>query len=549
MAIPPVDTSSSDANDETSPLLPRRSASPSTHTRKDDISHHRNRRRWSSASICLLLLIIIVCLEFADTVPRPALTRIYEAVYCRQYYLEHGFPGDGKEGGAVGGRFGGWAGFGDGKLALSIPEKYCKVPQVQGEVALLKAWQVAFDAAGSLLFAIPWGYFADSYGRRPMLLIIVAAFVAKSLWIQVVCYCWKTMPIRLVWLGSLQSLFGGGAVAGAVLYTSIADVTDQDERVTIFFRFGAAQLFSGFIAPPLSAWLMQFGPFTPTILGTAFFAFGFVILCFLPETMSYKGEESSPNTAAEPPRAETSDSTREPSIHDRVKSLLRSAQDSAAFLTSDMRILILLPTYSIHLLLYNTDDLLLQYSSERFDISISRATLVISLQAGLKVVVLIVLLPALVNYLTTRFPFDAQFKDLLLARCSAAAMALGFLCIGLAPSLPLLITALPIQVAGWGLMFLIRSLVTSFVEQHHVARLYIMLTLVDAAGLMVGTPAMAAFFDWSLSIGSWGGGLPFVGCGLALMMVEFALYSVRVGEEKGEEEVEDDRCSGTSGGI
>ncbi|KAL1382020.1 hypothetical protein HDK64DRAFT_284149 [Phyllosticta capitalensis] len=150
MAIPPVDTSSSDANDETSPLLPRRSASPSTHTRKDDISHHRNRRRWSSASICLLLLIIIVCLEFADTVPRPALTRIYEAMYCRQYYLEHGFPGDGKEGGAVGGRFGGWAGFGDGKLALSIPEKYCKVPQVQGEVALLKAWQVAFDAAGSM---------------------------------------------------------------------------------------------------------------------------------------------------------------------------------------------------------------------------------------------------------------------------------------------------------------------------------------------------------------------------------------------------------------
>ncbi|KAK7525025.1 major facilitator superfamily domain-containing protein [Phyllosticta citriasiana] len=529
-------------DDETSPLLsPSPSPSPSssssffstsTSTRPDHHDHHR--RRWRPTAICHLLLLVVVCHESADVVAGPALTRIYEAVYCRQYYARRGgIGGDG--GGGVGG-VGGIAG---------VPEEYCKVPQVQGEVALLKAWQVFFDAAGSLPFAIPWSYFADSYGRKPMLLIVVAAFFAKSVWIQVVCYCWRTLPIRLVWLGGLHSIFGGGAVAGAVLYTSIADVTDQDERVNVFFRFGAAQLFINFVATPLSASLMQFGPFTPTAVGSVIFFFSFTLVCFLPETMNYK--EAPEPTSPEPTEAGSCGGTEETTIPRRVKSLFKTLQHSAAFLTSDTRILVLLPSYSVHLLLYNTTDLLLQYTSARYRIPISRATLVVSLQAGLVMMTLLLVLPALAHHLTKRMRFAAQRKDLILARWSAAAMGVGFLGIGLAPSLPWLVAALPVQVVGWGVMFLIRSLVTSFVEQHHVARLYTVLTLVDAAGLMAGTPALAGLFDWGLSVGSWASGLPFVACAGALAAVGVVLSWIRLDEKTGEEDAEGERSLLLSG--
>ncbi|KAK8165607.1 major facilitator superfamily domain-containing protein [Phyllosticta citrichinensis] len=522
-------------DDEVSPLLSRSASPSSTASSSSATRQGRRRRRWSGAAVCHLLVLVVVCLEFADVVASPALTRIYEAVYCRQYYAGRGGNvGDvdgqgGHDFGAVGG----------------IPEEYCKVPQVQGEVALLKAWQVFFDAAGSLPFAIPWGYFADSYGRKPMLLILVTTFFAKSVWIQIVCYCWRTLPIRLVWLGGIHSVFGGGAVAGAVLYTSVADVTDQDERVNVFFRMGAAQLFTNFFATPLSAWLMQFGPFTSTMVGSAIFFFSFMVVCFLPETMDYN--EAPAPTTTEPTQPRNCGSTSETTLPRRVKSLFKGLQHSVAFLTSDTRILVLLPSYSIHLLLYNTTDLLLQYTSDRYHIPISRATLVISLQAGLIMITLLLVLPALAHHLTKRLHFAAQRKDLLLARCSAATLAVGFLGIGLAPSLPWLVAALPVQVAGWGVMFLIRSLVTSFVEQHHVARLYTVLTLVDAAGMMAGTPTMAGLFDWGLSVGSWASGLPFVACAGALVAVAVALLWIRLDDEIKVEDVMGERSVLLSG--
>ncbi|KAK8183780.1 major facilitator superfamily domain-containing protein [Phyllosticta citribraziliensis] len=308
---------------------------------------------------------------------------------------------------------------------------------------------------------------------------------------------------------------------------------------------GAAQLFTNFFATPLSAWLMQFGPFTPTMVGSAIFFFSFMVVCFLPETMEYK--EAPALTTTEPTQDSSCGSPRATTLPHRVKSLVKSLHHSVAFLTSDTRILVLLPSYSIHLLLYNTTDLLLQYTSARYHIPISRATLVISLQAGLVMFTLLLVLPALAHHLTKRLHFAAQRKDLLLARCSAATLAVGFLGIGLAPSLPWLISALPVQVAGWGVMYLIRSLVTSFVEQHHVARLYTVLTLVDAAGLMAGTPAMAGLFDWGLSVGSWASGLPFVACAGALVAVAVALLWIRLDDETKVEDVEGERSLLLSG--
>lgn len=310
--------------------------------------------------------------------------------------------------------------------------------------------------------------------------------------------------------------------------------------MNVFFRMGAAQLFTSFFATPLSAWLMRFGPFTPTIVGSAIFFFSFIVVCFLPETMSYK-------EAAAPTTTEPTDSTSETSLPRRVKGLFKSLQHSVAFLTSDTRILVLLPSYSIHLLLYNTTDLLLQYTSARYRIPISRATLVVSLQAGLIMITLLIALPALAHHLTKRLHFAAQRKDLVLARWSAATLAVGFLGIGLAPSLPWLVAALPVQVAGWGVMFLIRSLVTSFVEQHHVARLYTVLTLVDAAGLMAGTPAMAGLFDWGLSVGNWASGLPFVACAGAVVAVAVALLWIRLDDEVEGEDGEGERSLLLSG--
>lgn len=109
-------------SDERSPLLPATAPSPSL---------EQHRRKWSPAAISYLFLLVIIAGVTADNVSLPAFTRIYESIYCRQYYAEHDPSLIGRDGG-------------DG-----VPEEFCKISQVQGEVAMLRAWQTFFDSVGS----------------------------------------------------------------------------------------------------------------------------------------------------------------------------------------------------------------------------------------------------------------------------------------------------------------------------------------------------------------------------------------------------------------
>jgi len=63
----------------------------------------------------------------------PAQTRVIEQIYCKEYYALHGV----------------W--HVDHGKPLEIDEKLCKVPQVQGEVAILRGWQATLDSIGSML--------------------------------------------------------------------------------------------------------------------------------------------------------------------------------------------------------------------------------------------------------------------------------------------------------------------------------------------------------------------------------------------------------------
>lgn len=304
-------------------------------------------------------------------------------------------------------------------------------------------------------------------------------------------------------------------------------------RVAMFFRYGASQLFATFISSPLSAFSMQFGLFVPTVLGTCLMALMVWLVSFLPETLNYSAgvtESHSPT-----PSSKTTATVKE-----RIRQLPSRVRGSTSFLWSDVRVAILVPIYSMHMLIYNTNDLLVQYTSARFHIPIYRAALITSLQSALVIVHLLFILPALTRFLTARLGISSQAKDLLLARWSALFMALGFFGVGLAPTLPLLITAIPVEVAGWGFMFVTRSLVTSFVEPHHVARLYMVLTLADVAGLMVGSPTLAGLFDRGLQSGGAAVGLPFVVCGSMVAAVGTLLLTFRVTDamagRRGEEE-------------
>lgn len=172
-----------------------------------------SRKRWAPSTICLLLTLLIVFICTGDEVIQPAQTRVFESIYCREYYTKHDpslIGSDGRDG---------------------VAEGFCKMTEIQGQVALLKGWQGTFDQVGNLVLGIPWGYFADSYGRKPLQVMIAAGFFLRAAWIQLVCFWWQTFDLKISWMSGILSIFGGGTpVYVAMIYTIVSDVVSEGER-------------------------------------------------------------------------------------------------------------------------------------------------------------------------------------------------------------------------------------------------------------------------------------------------------------------------------
>lgn len=180
-------------------------------------------------AIILILAAFILAIGIGEELISPAQTRVLEAVVCRHYYETHD-PAIIKPG-----HDGWWDDESRRGVLLGIQEIACKLSPIQGEVAMLKGWQTGLESIGSLILAIPYGWFADKYGRKPLLLMVGVGIALRALWQLIVLYKWQTFDIRMMWISAFHSLLGGGGtVAAAVVFTAVTDITDEAERFVAY---------------------------------------------------------------------------------------------------------------------------------------------------------------------------------------------------------------------------------------------------------------------------------------------------------------------------
>lgn len=275
----------------------------------------------------------------------------------------------------------------------------------------------------------------------------------------------------------------------------------------MFFQVQATYITTQFLGSLLSAALMIWSPWVPMLLGLSVEFVSIIILPTIPETLHYNDQHS-----ASPPSPDPTAATPDNPLDDAAKSrqwhaILRSARNSVSFLTSDKRILQVIAAFFVHMLFANRD-VMLQYISSRYHVSLAYATTLIAVRSGLVLLLFVVLLPTINFY--SRRRFGPRRSDLFLARTSGAIFVLSFLGVGLAPKLPFLVSALVLDAFGWGFFSFLRSLATSLVEAHHVARLNSFIGVLDTIGLMIGSPLLAALFAKSLELGGIWLGLPFL---------------------------------------
>lgn len=507
MAISPQDSQDQLAH-ETTPLITTSRPGPPP---LDQQASSKPAKQYKH--ILLLLCITLVLIQCGDQLAQAPNARIAEAIICYHHY-EHSEPAKLLQGRAT---------VGPGAIG-GVAEILCKVEAVQSSLSSLRGYQGFLDGLPCLLLALPFGWAADKYGRKPFLSIGALSFVVRAAWIQTVCWFWQSFDIRWTWGSALHGLMAGSSpVVSMLFFVIVSDIVPEDERSKVFLQVGGVNLISAVCMPLLSAWLMEFTPWIPAIGGTLLTVCGVLVTLFIPETLGYNDPPDGASTTAEQEEEATSASP------------LTALRTAISFLWTDWRIPALVLSFLIHLAVIDSPPLQLQYVSTRYNLTFAEATTILTIRSVANIALLFLVLPFVAKLLTTNWGFCTQRTDLWMSRASMASWALGWLLFGLSPTLLSATLGMGITALGSGSFFLIRSLLTPLVPAHNVARLYSLISVVDTLGAMFGAPLLASLFNWGLRIGGYGVGMPFYFLGLICLAITILLCVVglRKGEDVG----------------
>jgi MFS family permease len=214
----PAQPSESSEPNSTTPLISRpgnnqRTISGSSNSSRSSLTDKQHRGFLFVTTICVLSLFLI---EIGDYMQRAPWIRILEANVCRTYYLSSPVVGL--------------------DPSKPIPEARCKIEAVQAELAMLKGWDLMFSCLPSILTAIPYGYMADKYGRKVVLLMALSGILLGLCWINIVGYFDNVFDIKWIWAGNAFLFLGGGStVVRAMFFTIVTDGAKQDRRYGIRF--------------------------------------------------------------------------------------------------------------------------------------------------------------------------------------------------------------------------------------------------------------------------------------------------------------------------
>lgn len=175
-----------------------------------------------------------------------------------------------------------------------------------------------------------------------------------------------------------------------------------------------------------------------------------------------------------------------------------------------------------------------------------QAGILLSLRSFTALILLVAILP-LANYLlTARFSLSAQSKDLWLARVSIILSMIGSLTIGMSGTPSLMAmgesrcptggkssanhapTGVVVWAVGAGYSLLVRSLLTSLVEPHHVGTLNSTMAMLETIGSLLGGPLLSLSFRKGLDLGGIWLGLPFIGAGILSFIAALVIWLIHL---------------------
>ncbi|KAJ5965379.1 major facilitator superfamily domain-containing protein [Penicillium waksmanii] len=418
----------------------------------------------------------------------------------------------------------------------------CKSTAVQTELALLISWKETIDQLPGIILALPYGLAADRIGRKPILVLCLIGLILEEVAIRLVCWWNVALPLRMIWVTPIFQIIGGGSqTASAMAYTIITDVIPVDRRASIFYILAAVILLGEILATPISAYVMTWSLWFPSLLGVGFEVLALLGASLIPETRPDPASSSESQATAESgdtadeaeidygqAECPTSGYQRGKKIVTEYWEYVRTTHIKGWDFNMGLIVLIfLLASISRQAL-----QLIIPYASKRFSWSIARASFLITLKGIINLVTLLLVLPWLSVWLSRQMSWSPAIKDLRIVQGSAWLLTFGTLLMAFAAIPELFITGLSLFALGWGFYSALRSLTTALVSPSQVGVLNAGIGLAQSLGSLIAGPIQAAAFGRGLRQGGVALGLPYMAAGALLFMASCLTCVIRIAGEK-----------------
>ncbi|KAB5525778.1 major facilitator superfamily domain-containing protein [Coniochaeta sp. 2T2.1] len=428
---------------------------------------------WNQDAIRALVstTVFLILFTLADLLKYVAVVRLLELGVCREYQRRH-----------------------DPSLVDDngyVPEKLCKLAEIQQRLAHLRGYYSALDSVVGLVLTVPYGLVVGRLGERLLIAINVVGYLLSCAWFLVVCSFWDTFS---TWTAVLSPLFraigGGSPFLFSLVYSIAAKHIPSPKRSSAFFMFLAAQTITSTIATLIAAAFLDHGfLFLPLLLN-----FPIGLLC-IASLAFVRGTISSGSAASSRQDVQNDDNDDE-----HVNNTSRSIRHSARILGEVLQnpaVLVLLATVPVAKAVNPIGELTWQYIPKKFGISFAETSRVLSIPSLECVLLLLFVLPNIKSVAQSRYHATSIKVDLYFVQYGFLIQAVGCVIMAFAPTLTVFVLGILVFALGCSTRPALQSVLAELASsREHVAVLFTVIAVADLIGSAAGT----ILLNWAFSI-------------------------------------------------
>ncbi|PON29280.1 hypothetical protein TGAM01_v201529 [Trichoderma gamsii] len=351
-----------------------------------------------------------------------------------------------------------------------LPESQCHDRAVQRELNIVAIGAAVSATIAGALVSLPLGMLSDRIGRVPILALSILSLFLSESYSLFICWRWRQIPLRAIWgSGAIILLGGGQGVAEAMVFTSISDVIPESKRATCFQWVVAAVLSANLFGPVIARPLTDISIWRPLCISLALVAIGGIILVTLmPETLHSR--DSPAQIGEDTPIIHSNNHHHNDDDDDDDDT---ASQTPVASTKSTLKALLrrpavyLLPGAILTMPVVSTQHgILMRLMPIQFDWPLSRAALLLSLNAAVTLLTLLAILPLASYALYRKTSISALQRDRILARASVILFVLGSFFLMMVSKASLIIIGVVLSGLGSGVPTLCRTLLVALVGKH-----------------------------------------------------------------------------------